>query len=75
MALLSFFGSAQAILKILQCKTFSITTTEMSRLATIGVARSVFATNRYGGFPITDRDQPFRRDSRSFLLRRATDFR
>jgi hypothetical protein len=54
MALLSFFGSAQAILKILQCKTFSITTAEMSRLTTTGITRSAFVTNRYGGFPITD---------------------
>ena len=45
MALLSFFGSAQAILKILQCKTFSIATTEMPRLPMIFNARSAFVTN------------------------------
>ena len=39
MALLSFFGSAQAILKILQCKTFSITTAEMSRLTMTGITK------------------------------------
>jgi hypothetical protein len=49
MALLSFFGSAQAILKILQCKTFSIATTEMSRLPTTGIGRFAFVTNRESG--------------------------
>jgi hypothetical protein len=50
MVLLSFFGSPQAIMKILQCKTFSITTTEMSRMPMIANARSAFVTNREGEF-------------------------
>ena len=50
MGLLSFFGSAQVNFKMPQRKTFSIATTEMSRLPTIDLVRSAFVTNQDSEF-------------------------
>ena len=79
MVLLSFFGSAQVNFKMLQRKTFSIATTEMSQLPTIVTAPGVKVAMKSRpeprtGIAITKHSKPFRQDSRSFLFRRVDGF-
>ena len=78
MGLLSFFGSAQVNFKMARRKTFSTATTEM-RMSTIvsafgvGLAVNILPEQKYCD-AITNHSKPFRRDSRSFLFRRAAGF-
>ena len=78
MGLLSFFGSAQVNFKMARRKTFSTATAEM-RMSTIvsalcvRLAVNIPAEQRYCD-AITNHSKPFRRDSRSFLFRRAAGF-
>jgi hypothetical protein len=79
MGALSFFGSAQVNFKMLQRKTFSMATAEMSQMPTIVAALSIEIEMMSRPEPrtaiaITEHSKPFRQDSRSFLFRWADGF-